>query len=265
MRMSDMSGYQMVGWRGILMGSVMLLGWLVFSKAKQADLGALFSGTGLAVICCQYVNATLFGIGIATAPASIVLFGVATVPVFAAIFAYLIIKEPTRCATWLTIAAVMTGIAIAVFSDKTGISEMNRASALGALAGLGVAMALALNFVILRARPSLPILLLIGSGAILSGSTGVIVTGPAQMGNGTVWAIVLTGAVILPVSFFSLSVASRYTHASNVSLIMLIETVLGPVWVWLGIGEAPTPGMILGGMIVVVSLAIYIWQARHQS
>jgi len=40
--------------------------------------------------------------------------------------------------------------------------------------------------------------------------------------------------------------------------LLLLETVLGPLWVWLGIGEAPTATMLLGGAIVVTSLALYI-------
>ena len=63
-------------------------------------------------------------------------------------------------------------------------------------------------------------------------------------------------------SFFSLSSASRYTQAANVSLLMLLETVLGPLWVWLGLGEAPTPRMLAGGAIVIVSLALYILTPR---
>ncbi|HKK84489.1 MAG TPA: EamA/RhaT family transporter, partial [Roseovarius sp.] len=74
-----------------------------------------------------------------------------------------------------------------------------------------------------------------------------------------------TGIIVLPVSFFLLSLASRYTHASNVSLLMLLETVLGPLWVWLGVGEAPTPMMLTGGTIVVVSLGLYIlWTGRRR-
>ena len=68
--------------------------------------------------------------------------------------------------------------------------------------------------------------------------------------------------MILPVSFFSLSLASRYTHASNVSLLLLLETVLGPLWVWLGVGEEPTPMMLVGGVIVVGSLAVYLMAHR---
>jgi drug/metabolite transporter (DMT)-like permease len=127
-----------------------------------------------------------------------------------------------------------------------------------------VAVVLALNFVILRARPDLPIPLLMGLGAALAGVTGVAITGPAQMTQGTVWAIAITGLVILPVAFFSLSLASRYTHASNVSLLLLLETVLGPLWVWLGVGERPTPMMLAGGVIVVGSLAVYLWHTGRR-
>ena len=70
--------------------------------------------------------------------------------------------------------------------------------------------------------------------------------------------MITTGALVLPLSFYLLSLAARYTHAANVSLLMLMETVLGPVWVWLAVGEVPTSRMILGGAIVLVSLAIYL-------
>ena len=263
MRWSGMGGYQMVGWRGLLMGAVMLALWALTSRRRGLDLALIGSGFGLAILVCQYVNATLFSLGIAHAPVAVMLLAVATVPVFAAIFARIIIGEPTRRATWATIIAVLFGITLAVFGGK-GAVTLTSDALLGALAGLGVAVVLALNFVILRARPDLPIPLLIGLGAALAGVTGVAVTGPAQMAEGTVWAIIVCGLVILPVSFFSLSLASRYTHASNVSLLLLLETVLGPLWVWLGVGEGPTPMMLVGGVIVVGSLAVYLWHTGRR-
>jgi drug/metabolite transporter (DMT)-like permease len=263
MRWSGMGGYQMVGWRGLLMGAVMVALWAITSRRRGRDVALLGTGFGLVIVVCQYFNATLFSLGIAHAPVAVMLLAVATVPVFAAIFARIIIGEPTRRATWVTIGVVLCGITLAVFGGK-GAVTLTSDALLGALAGLGVAMVLALNFVILRARPDLPIPLLIGLGAALSGVTGVVITGPAQMADGTVWAIVVCGLVILPVSFFSLSLASRYTHASNVSLLLLLETVLGPLWVWIGVGEEPTPMMLVGGVIVVGSLAIYLWHTGRR-
>lgn len=258
MRLSEMSGAQMFAWRGLLMGSALLLGWVLSSRHRARDVMALGTGAGLTIVLCQFVNATLFSLGIAAAPVSIVLFGLATVPVFATVFAWLILGERASRGTWITIIVVIIGIGIAVLSGKSGQISLDWASLLGALAGLGVASVLALNFVVLRGWPDLPILLVIGVGAVLAGLTGLALTGPTAMAEGQIWAIALTGGIVLPISFFTLSLASRYTHASNVSLLMLLETVLGPVWVWLGIGEVPTVGMILGGAIVIAALAIFL-------
>ena len=70
--------------------------------------------------------------------------------------------------------------------------------------------------------------------------------------------ISVCGLIILPISFFCLTSASRYTAAANIGLLMLLETILGPIWVWLGVGEAPTTQMVFGGAIVVITLALYV-------
>lgn len=264
MRLSGMSGFQMAAWRGLLMGSVLILAWALTSRNKRADLAMLSTGFGRTIVLCQVFNSTLFCLGIAVAPVAVVLFGVAAVPVCAALLAWLVIGEPTRPVTWVAIAAVLIGIGIAVTGSAEGGLAFDRASLLGALFGLGVALVLALNFVVVRARPQLPILLAIGVGALIAGVISLVITGPANMTQGQVWAMAITGAVVLPVSFFSLSLAARYTHAANVSLLMLLETVLGPLWVWLGVGEAPSHRMLIGGVIVVVSLTTYLLVTGRQ-
>ncbi len=45
--------------------------------------------------------------------------------------------------------------------------------------------------------------------------------------------LLLLGIVVLPISFAMITLSPRYLQAPEVSLILLIETVLGPVWVWL--------------------------------
>jgi len=269
MRWSDMDGFQMLGWRGSLMGCVLLLYWAVMRGGRRrADLAAFASGASLTIVVCQFFNATLFSFGIATAPVSVVLFGVATVPVFAAIFARIVIGEATHPSTWITIAVVLAGIGVAVFGGNhgAGAPAMRIDTLWGALAGLAVAASLALNFVVIRARPTVPILLSIGCGALMAGMMGLFITGPGVMMDGGVLSIAATGLVILPVSFMTLSLASRLTHASNVSLLLLLETILGPLWVWLGTDESPTPAMVLGGAVVVTALAIYlVYTDRRQA
>ena len=57
MRWSGMGGYQMVGWRGLLMGVVMLVLWALTSGHRLRDLGILGSGFGIGLVVCQYFNA----------------------------------------------------------------------------------------------------------------------------------------------------------------------------------------------------------------
>lgn len=257
MRLSEMSGFQMSAWRGMMMGSVMVLGWALTSRDRAADLARLRERPGLFIVICQIFNSILFCLGIAIAPAAVVLFGVATVPVFAALLAWLIIGERTHPATWVATVAVLAGIGLAVSGEGEGVA-LDPASLWGALFGLGVALVLALNFVVLRARPSIPIPLAIGCGAWIAGLISLSVTGPASLMQGQAIYMIITGGLVLPVSFFCLSLASRHTHAANVSLLMLLETVLGPLWVWLGIGEMPGPRMLVGGGVVVISLGLYL-------
>ena len=259
MRISGMHGVQMLGWRGLCMGVLFIGAWLITSRTRMADLAQLARPAALVIIPSQIVNAGMFPVGIANAPVSVVLLAVATVPLWAAAIARVVYGQRAGRATWITIAVVLAALAFAVFEPDAAL----QASALiGALCGLAVALALAVNFVILRHNPNVPLLLTIGLGALCAGLIGLGLTGPAQMTQGALWAILVPAVVILPLSFFLLSLAARHTAAANVSLIMLLETVLAPLWVWLGIGEAPTWRMLLGGAVVVVALAVFILHQR---
>ncbi|QFT96706.1 EamA-like transporter family protein [Roseovarius sp. THAF8] len=265
MRLSGMEGIQMTGWRGLFMGTMMLLAWAVTSRDRGGDMARLRSGPGAMIVVAQVLNSMLFCMGIASAPAAVVLMGVAAVPVFSALLSRVVTGETTSALTWAAIAAVMAGIGIALLGGGHGDVALNWAAVTGAGFGLGVAFVLALNFVTVRASPDLPILLAIGVGAWIAGGIGWSVTGVEAMFQGRVWAMAITGGVVLPVSFFMLSLAARHTLAANVSLLMLLETVLGPLWVWIGVGERPTAAMLVGGAIVVGSLTVYLSILRRRA
>ena len=125
--------------------------------------------------------------------------------------------------------------------------------------GLGVAFALAVNFTIIRKDKEAPFVLAMAIGAICAAGLGIV------FAETLYWpplpnmaAIALTGMFILPLSFVTLSYAARYVSSSTVSLIMLSETVLGPLWVWWGIGESPSIMMLISGAIVLPALAVFL-------
>lgn len=264
MRLSGLSGWAMLAWRGLGMASVFLFVWALTARDRRHDLAMLYTGAGAAVVLCQIANQTFFNLGVAAAPVAMVLLGVAAVPVFSAGFAWILVREPTHPATWVATLFVFVGIAVAASGKSVEGVEFETSALLGGLAGLGVAAGLAGSFVLIRLTSGLSILLTIGVGSAFSAILGAVLAGPQALYDGTLWPILLAAFVVLPFAFGAMSRASRHTQAANVSLILLLETVLGPLWVWAGVGEAPTPRMMLGGVIVVATLAGYIAiTARH--
>ena len=61
--------------------------------------------------------------------------------------------------------------------------------------------------------------------------------------------------VALP--FVLVTIAPRFIAAAEVNLFFLLETIIGPIWVWLVIKEQPTPETILGGLIIIITIAIH--------
>ena len=116
---------------------------------------------------------------------------------------------------------------------------------------------LGLYFVLLRSKPKIPAFGTTGFGALLTGIFGLFFIDLDNIFIGNLVAISVSGLIILPFSFAALTYATRYTIAANISLLMLLETILGPVWVWFFLEETPGIQMVLGGIIVIFSLGIY--------
>ncbi|SPJ23354.1 DMT family transporter [Palleronia abyssalis] len=261
MRISGLGATQMVAWRGLLQAAVLLTLWIVLSRRHRADVAALATGTGVLAALLQASNAALFATGIAIAPVAVVLFAVAMVPLVAALFGVIFLGDRIEKATLIAAFVVLLGIGLSVSAEFT----TEGSALLGALCGLAVAVSLSGSFTLFRARPDLSIFLTVGLGASLSGVVAFLLTDSMTQTQGWLPAIWVTGAVILPISFTTMNLASRYTVAANVSLVLLLETVLGPIVVWIGVGEAVGPRGLIGGAIVVVTLAVYLWDQRRRA
>ena len=264
MRISELDGFTMLAWRGGLSGIGYLLIWAWFSLRLELKIPNVLTLSFAIVVICQIINATFFSLAIAVAPVTIVLISVATAPIFSAILSWFFLGETLSKFSIGTAILVLFGLYISVLGGDASLIELDTSTLLGALFGLGVAFTLAMNFTIIRKDKNVPFVLAIGIGALLAGSLGLLCA------DNLYWppvknmaAIAVTGIIILPVSFCTLSYAARFVPSSTVSLIMLLETVLGPLWIWWGIGEEPTNAMLLGGAIVVFSLTAFLINQRR--
>ena len=263
MRFSNLDQWPLMGWRGVLMGVTLMLIWLFILKPSvEKELRTLYSWKGVVVIFAFSINSIFFTLGILETSVMLVLTALATMPVFAAILSSFMLKEAQGWLGWLTIIAAMVGVTIAVSDGNNAIGQPEGSIILGALFGAITAFGLALTFTMARKYPDLAVLPAGAIGALVSGIIGFALSSVEGVFNAPIWTVLCMGVIILPVSFTCLIIAPRYTTSAIVSLIMLLEMVIGPFWVWIGIGERPSIMMIFGSFLVLVVIAFHIFRTQ---
>ena len=266
MRLSELSGGQMVAWRATQAGSIFfIIGLFPFLLSRNGVKPKIWRKSFVALVFVQMANVFCFAYGIYLAPVAIVLIAVATVPVFSIILGAVVLKEAVDMRTWAIVVIVFLGVTLSVIGDINSYDIFNLSSILGGLCGLVVAFSLACNFVIIRKDKEVAFPLALGTGGILCGLLAFYFWPSASEINlKGMFYISITGLLILPLSFILLSRASRMTPASNVSIIMLLETILGPLWVWTFTTESPQFLTIIGGIIVILALIYFFSNKRTQ-
>ena len=264
MRLSELSGGQMVAWRATQAGSIFfIIGLFPFILSRSGVKPKIWRKSFVALVFVQMANVFCFAYGIYLAPVAIVLIAVATVPVFSIILGAVVLKEAVDMRTWAIVIIVFFGVTLSVIGDINSYDIFNLSSILGGLCGLVVAFSLACNFVIIRKDKEVAFPLALGTGGILCGLLAFYFWPSASEINlKGMFYISITGLLILPLSFILLSRASRMTPASNVSIIMLLETILGPLWVWTFTTESPQFLTIIGGIIVILALIYFFSNKR---
>ena len=249
----------MVAWRATQAGSIFfLIGLIPFILSRSGVKPKIWCKSFAALVVVQMANVFCFAYGIYLAPVAIVLIAVATVPVFSIILGAVVLKEAVDIRTWAIVLIVFFGVTLSVIGDIKSYDVFNLSSVLGGLCGLVVAFSLACNFVIIRKNKEVAFPLALGTGGILCGLLAFYFWPSASEINlKGMFYISITGLLILPLSFILLSRASRMTPASNVSIIMLLETILGPLWVWTFTNESPKFLTIIGGTIVILALTYF--------
>jgi len=174
----------------------------------------------------------------------------AATPVISSLLSYLFLREKVARHTWVAIACCFGGILL-IFSGSLSTGLL-----LGDLLALGATCMWASNLVILRRGRDVNMIpanvlgnLAVVPIALLFGAQ------PLELSGVNAAYLLLHGGLLLPVSFAMITLAPRYLPAAEVSLILLVETVLGPLWVWLVLHEIPAPTTMIAGLLILITLS----------
>jgi drug/metabolite transporter (DMT)-like permease len=265
-RITGLEGMSLLFWRGLLMGGTLMVLWLIFAARRlRQDIRVALSPVGLLLIGVFTVDAITFAIGITMTSATVMLTALATMPIFTVLFSIPMLGEKPSIQTWLTVLFCGIGIVIVVTSGHEAIGAPTGSPIIGGCLGIFTAAGLGFAMVLKRRYPELPTMLSTGTANMMTVGVAWLLLGntvpvlPAETHQ--MLALLTMGILVLPIAFFALMVAPRYTSATTVGLIMLTESIMGPLWVWIGTGERPSIMMVAGSVIVISSLSFYFLYA----
>lgn len=251
-RLVGMDVFAIAVWRGLLqaIGLAVLLA-VFFGKGTLAAFRAIgWFGLLIAVVIAAAQFAFLGGI-IHTSVANALVI-MASTPFYAAIMSRVLLGEVIALHTWIAIVVGLAGVTVIVWD---GIGQ---GSWFGDLMALAAALLLAFEFTLLRSRRQINMIPATLIGAVLTSLVALGVHGqvPAPDAEQALWLAVM-GLVVLPPATALMTLGPRYLSAPEVALILLLETVLGPIWVWLVIHEAPSRLALAGGAVVIGTLFLH--------
>lgn len=184
-----------------------------------------------------------------------------TTPLSAALIGLVFFREPIVLRTWCAIALVAIGVfIISSDSDSQGVTLF------GDIAAVFGAFFLASGFTVVRRRPKVPIFPAISVSGLLTAIAVLPLAQPLSVTQQDLGYLIVMGVYMLPLGTALMFIGPRYVPASEVGLMLLLESVLGPTWVWLALNEAPGQSTLMGGAIILGTLAMNtLWAMKTTS
>ena len=250
-RLSNIETWGMLFYRGAIPFVVVLIGLLIFYNKNF--LNALFNVgyTGIFYTISFAICNITFLVSIQNTNVANTLVMVAMAPMISAILGGIFLKEVPDKKTWVAILITFFS-AIYIFYDSIQLGNI-----FGDFMGLVTATGLAVNAVLVRSAKDRDLL----PSAVLGKLCVAIfafffVESFDLVGNDMIY-IPLMCVLCVAIPFVLVTIAPRFIPAEEVNLFFLLETIIGPIWVWMIIKEQPSIETVQGGIVIIITIAIH--------
>jgi drug/metabolite transporter (DMT)-like permease len=245
--------FEITFWRS-LFAAVFVGGYLVLVRR---DFGGALRRVGAAGIISGCMWATMFicfMLALTLTSTANTLIVLAVAPLLTTLLAWVVLKSPIPARTWLAVAIATAGI---VWMFAGSLSIESSTSVLGMLIAFGSPTAAAINVVLLKKRgQSVDMVPAVFIGGLVSAAIMLPLATPFIGEPRDLILLAVLGFFQLGLPCMLLVVAARHLSATEVALLALLEVLLGPLWAWIGAGEAPAPTTLAGGALVLGALVL---------
>ena len=215
-----------------------------FNIIKESGLPGLLGGFVLSFSFVAFV------VAMSNTTVANVVFIISTQTMFLALFGFFYLKEKVSLIGLISIFLAMSGIVIMVGDSISG----------GSLFGNIVALAIPVNFAILvmiiRKNTKVDMVPAIFYSGIFSLIYGFFLAESFEFTKHDLWMGFLLGVPQLAFGFICITIGSRTVESATVGLLMLMETLCAPIWVWLFLSEIPPISVFIGGAVIVSAIIL---------
>ena len=250
-RIVDTDTWTTVFWRGIF-SAVFLLGvGAVQARRSGAGPGYRLGWPGLVMAVGFATASTCFINALARTSVANALVLQCTSPFIAALLGWAMMGERVRARTWLAMAAALCGTAVMA----------SRSWGAGSIAGDVLAVITAASFaaaaVTVRGHAEVNLPAAAGLAGLLGAAVAWWPAQPLSASAGDLALLAAFGAGQLGLGLMLFTAGARLIPVAEASLIAVLESVLGPLWVWLLLGEAPAGASLTGGAVILGALMVH--------
>jgi drug/metabolite transporter (DMT)-like permease len=251
--------WTMIFWRALFLSFGM---WLVINLVYPNRAWQQYKtvrGPGLLMVGAYSLGTISFIFAITHTSVANTLIILSTTPLFAAIIGRLLLHEKIQPRTMVAILLVCIGITVMA----SGSAEQ-QGGLLGDLAAILGSFFLACGFSFVRRFPGVSAFSAISCSGLLTAVMILPLASPFAVSQADVGYLLVMGLYMLPIGTALMFLGPRYIPAPEVGLLLLLESILGPLWVWLALGEEPGVSTLLGGAIVISTLAVNtVWALKY--
>ena len=260
-RLSNIETWGMLFYRGAIPFVVVLIGLIFFYKNNLFKALINIGYPGIFYIISFSICNITFIISIQNTNVANTLVMIAMAPMLSAILGSIFLKEIPDNKTW--IAIIITLIAVSyIFHDSIELGNFY-----GDLFGLITAFGLACNAVIARFAKNRDLVPSAVIGKLCVAIFAFFFVDSFSLLGSDLIIVPLMCVMCVAIPFVLVTIAPRFIPAEEVNLFFLLETIIGPFWVWLVIKEQPSIETIQGGSIIILTIAIhsYLKLKNHKS
>ena len=250
-RLSNIETWGLLFYRGAIPFITVFIALLMVYKANFFKLLFSIGRPGIVYAVTFSITNITFIISIQNTDVANTLIMIAMAPMLSAILGAIFLKENPDKKTW--IAIIITFLtAIYIFYDSIQLGNI-----LGDIFGFVTALGLAIGAVVVRSAKEKNLVPAAAIGKLLVAVFALFFVKDFELIHTDIFIVPLMCILCVAIPFVLVTIAPRFITAAEVNLFFLLETIFGPIWVWLVIKEQPSPETIIGGIIIILTIAIH--------